>query len=73
MSDNGKSFKAASMLIGAMMQHDQIRQHLAEVGVQWTFNLARSPWQGGVFECMIIKKDKTLSKEDQRESCTHSG
>ena len=44
------------------MQHEQIQQHLSEVGVQWTFNLARAPWWGGVFERMIRMTKRCLKK-----------
>ena len=53
MSDNGKIFKAAAKTIKAMMQHEEVQDYLSGAGVQWTFNLARAPWWGGVFERMI--------------------
>ena len=36
-----------------MMQHEEVQHYLLGAGVQWTFNLARASWWGGVFECMI--------------------
>lgn len=62
VSDNGKTFKAASKAIKAMMQHEDVQQYLAGVGVQWTFNLARAPWWGGVFERMIRMTKRCLKK-----------
>ena len=62
VSDNGKTVKAASKTTAAMMRHEQVQQHLSEVGVQWTFNLAKAPWWGGVFECMIRMTKRYLKK-----------
>ena len=44
------------------MRHEQMQQHLSAVGVRWTFNLARAPWWGGVFECMIRMIKRCLKK-----------
>ena len=53
VSDNNKTFKAVSKTIKAMMDHEDVQRYLSGVGVQWTFNLARAPWWGGVYKCMI--------------------
>ena len=62
VSDNGKTFKTASKTIKAMMQHEEVQHYLSGVGVQWTFNLARAPWWGGVFERMIRMTKRCLKK-----------
>jgi len=67
VSDNGKTFKAASKAIKAMMQHEDVQQYLAGVGVQWTFNLARAPWWGGVFEHMVRMTKRCLKKIVKKE------
>ena len=62
VSDNGKTFKAASKTIKAMMDHEDVQRYLSGVGVQWTFSLARAPWWGGVYECMIRMTKHCLKK-----------
>ena len=70
VSDNGKTFKAASKTIKAMMQHEEVQQYLSGAGIQWTFNLARAPWWGGVFERMIRMTKRCLKKIIGRASLT---
>ena len=43
---------------------------LSGVGVQWTFNLARAPWWGGVFERMIRMTKRCLKKIVERARLT---
>ena len=62
VSDNGKTFKAASKAIKAIMDHEDVQRYLSGVGVQWTFNLARAPWWGGVYERMIRMTQRCLKK-----------
>ena len=62
VSDNGKTFKAASKTLEAMMRHEEVQQYLSGVGVRWSFNLARAPWWGGVFERMIRMTKRCLKK-----------
>ena len=51
VSDNAKTFKAAARAIAATVESSTINDYL---GIQWTFNLERAPWWGGLFEQMII-------------------
>ena len=53
ISDNGKTFKAAAKALERTMQNEEVQQHLSGVGVQWTFNIERAPWWGGIFERMM--------------------
>ena len=62
MSDNGKTFKAASKTLEATMRHEEVQQYLSGVGVRWSFNLARALWWGGVFERMIRMTKRCLKK-----------
>ena len=62
VSDNGKTFKAASKAIKEIMQHQDVQQYLSGVGVEWRFNLPRAPWWGGVFERMIRMTKRCLKK-----------
>ena len=49
ISDNAKTFKAAAKALEKTMQYEEVQQHLSGVGVQWTFNIERAPWWGGIF------------------------
>jgi len=53
-----------------MMQHEEVQQYLSGAGIQWTFNLARAPWWGGVFERMIRMTTRCLKKIIGRASLT---
>lgn len=53
ISDNGKTFKAASRVINDIVSAEEVQQHLSQVNVQWSFNLAKAPWWGRIFERLI--------------------
>ena len=53
MSDNGKTFKAASRTIDAILHHKEDHQYTTGIGVEWTFNFERAPLWSGVFERMV--------------------
>lgn len=59
ISDNAKTFNAAAK---AMEKTMQAQQHLSGVGVQWTFNIERAPWWGGIFEKMVRSMKRCLKK-----------
>ena len=62
VSDNGKTFKAAAKILKAVMSHEEVQRYLTGVGVDWTFNLERAPWWGGVFERMVRSTKRCLKK-----------
>lgn len=62
VSDNGKTFKGAAKIIRRIMEHREVVQHFAGVQVQWTFNLERAPWWGGIFERMVRSTKRCLRK-----------
>ena len=43
ISDNGKTFKAASKSLEKLMSHDEVQQHLSGVGIEWLFNVEKAP------------------------------
>ena len=53
LSDNGKTFKAAAKVVGSIMDQQDVKQYLSQIGVKWCFNLEKAPWWGGVFERLI--------------------
>ena len=62
VSDNGKTFKAAERAIRAITDHEDVYQYLSGAGIQWSFNLPRAPWWGGVFERMVRSTKRCLKK-----------
>ena len=53
ISDNGKTFKATAKGISAMLSDSVVQGCSAKTGIQWSFNLKKAPWWGGLFERMI--------------------
>ena len=62
LSDNGRNFEAAASQIKAIVSHPEVKSYLAGIGVQWTFNLPKAPWWGGVFERMVKAVKRCLRK-----------
>ena len=62
VSDNGKTFKAACKYISAVFQDSTVKRYLAGLGCEWTFNVERAPWWGGVFERLIKSTKRCLRK-----------
>ena len=62
LSDNGKSFKAAAKFLKTVFCDETVQKHLAGRGVQWTFNLEKAPWWGGVFERLVKSTKRCLRK-----------
>ena len=73
VSDNGKSFKAAAQAIKTIMNSGEVQHylHVAGVGVEWSFNLERAPWWGGVFERMMWMTKQCLKKMIRRAKLTY--
>jgi len=61
VSDNGKTFQAAAKVLQAVVCHNDVQKYLSGLGIQWTFNLPKSPWWGGLFE-RLIRSAKRLCK-----------
>ena len=40
----------------------EVKHHFSDVNVEWTFNLEKAPWWGGMFERMIQSMKRCLSK-----------
>ena len=51
ISDNGKTFKAASRFLKLVFKDDTVHDHLN--GSEWTFNIEKASWLGGAFECLV--------------------
>ena len=55
ISDNGKAFKAAAKSVA-------VQGYSTNTGVQWSFNLEKAPWWGGLFERLIKSTKRCLRK-----------
>ena len=44
VSDNAKTFKAASKLVKGLHDDELISDYLANNCIEWRFNLEKSPW-----------------------------
>ena len=63
ISDNGKTFKAASSYLNTMCKEKVVEEHLRKMGsIVWQFNVERAPWWGGAFERMVQSTKRCLRK-----------
>ena len=68
---HGKTFKAAARIIEAVVTHSEVKRHLADLGVQWIFNLPKAPWWGGMFERLIGSTKRCLRKVIEQAKLTY--
>lgn len=52
-SDNATTFKATEKWIQQVRKDKKLNSHLADLAIEWRFNLSRAPWWGGQFERLI--------------------
>ena len=57
-----KKFKAAAKVIKNIISDENVQQHLCQIRVKWSFNLAKAPWWEGVFERMVRSTKWCLRK-----------
>ena len=62
ISDNAGTFKATAKWIKVIRKSEKFHDFLATHDIQWRFNLAKSPWWGGIYERLIREIKKTLYK-----------
>ena len=56
ISDNGKTFKKAAKAIYTLSSYRDVIESSANIGIEWSFNLEKAPWWGGIFERMIVSQ-----------------
>ena len=61
-SDNSKTFKLASRILLALQKAPEVRQHLRDSRIEWSFILEKAPWWGGFYERLIQSVRKCLRK-----------
>ena len=62
ISDNATVFKATVKWIKVIRRSECLQNYLATQEIHWRFNLAKSPWWGGMYERLIKEIKKTLYK-----------
>ena len=62
ISDNGKTFKSVAKSISTILRDSVVQGYSAGKGVQWSFNLEKAPWWGGLFERLIKSTKRCLKK-----------
>ena len=62
VSDNAKTFKAASKFFKKCGKDTGVNNFMNERKIDWRFNLAKTPWAGGMFERMIQSVKRCLRK-----------
>ena len=71
ISDNAKVFKATADWIKTVRRSEKLQNYLARENIRWQFNLAKSPWWGGVYERLIKEIKNTLHKTLGRSSLSY--
>ena len=46
ISDNTKTFKAASRVVASLVETTIVHAFLSDLGIKWVFNVERAPWWG---------------------------
>ena len=62
ISDNAKTFKAASKTLRRLGEDPEVETHLAKIRIEWKFILERVPWWGGFYERMVRTVKQCLKK-----------
>ena len=62
ISDHAATFKTTAKWIKIVRKSEKLQDYLAIQEISWKFNLAKSPWWGGIYERLIKDIKKTLYK-----------
>ena len=63
ISDNAKTFKAASNCLQTIVHDEDFFNFLNLHMIEWKFNMSRAPWWGGFFERLIGIMKRALTKK----------
>ena len=61
-SDNAKSFIASCKRVEKLNKSEELNHFFNFNNIEWKFNLSRSPWWGGQFQCMVSLVKNELYK-----------
>lgn len=62
VSDNAKAFKAIAKALKRIMSHADVQCHLSGLGIEWSFNLEKAPWWGGILNRWLSPQSAALEK-----------
>ena len=62
ISDNGQTFKSAAKTLSKILKHPEVEEYFSGIHIQWSFNLEKAPWWGGIFERMVKSVKRCLRK-----------
>ena len=62
LSDNAKTFQATERALKRLFDHPDVKNDLANMRIEWRFNLERAPWWGGFYERMVGNVKQCLKK-----------
>ena len=62
LSDNANTFKSASKEIRSVARSTEVSQYLTNQQTMWKFIVAKAPWWGGFWECMVQSVKRCLRK-----------
>ena len=72
ISDNAKTFKAASKEVKSLLRTPRLKEYFAIKGVQWKFIVELAPFQGGFWERLIRSVKRCLIKTIGRAMLNYS-
>ena len=67
ISDNGKTFQAASKYLDTVFKDGSVQEYLTGLGVTWKFNLERAQWWAGASKRMVRSTKCCLKKLTGRD------
>ena len=62
ISDNAQVFKVTADWVKTVRKREKLQNYLARENIRWQFNLAKSPWWGGIYEKLIKEIKKSYTK-----------
>ena len=62
LSDNAKTFKAASKELDKIMNDPSVIKYFAQERITWSYNLVKVPWWGGFYERLVKSLKRCLEK-----------
>ena len=62
VSDNGRTFVATKKWLKTLRKSENLSSYITEQGIQWRFNMSRTPWWGGFFERLVGIMKRSLSR-----------
>ena len=71
ISDNAKTFQAASKQIRTIVRSEEVQSYITNNRIEWKFIIEKAPWWGGFWERLIQSVKKILRKIVGRSSLNY--